>query len=88
VNRLGFIVHPLHGDGLYPFSEEFAGLRPLEPIHRSTFCTRARLAERFRVQAQRAAIARFAGAEGMTLIAEYVEAETGKGADALDRRIQ
>ena len=59
-----------HGDGLYPFSEEFAGLRPLEPIHRSTFCTRARLAERFRVQAQRAAIARFAGAEGMTLIAE------------------
>src|SRR3954447_23488432 len=26
--------------------------------------------------------------EGLTLIAEYVEAETGKGADALDRRPQ
>jgi DNA invertase Pin-like site-specific DNA recombinase len=40
------------------------------------------------IEAQRAAIARFAEAEGMTLIAEFVEAETGKGADALDRRPQ
>jgi DNA invertase Pin-like site-specific DNA recombinase len=40
------------------------------------------------IEAQRAAIARFAEAEGMTLIAEYVEAETGKGGDALDRRPQ
>jgi hypothetical protein len=29
VNRLGFMVHPFKGDGLYPFLEEFAGLRPL-----------------------------------------------------------
>ncbi|KRQ02904.1 hypothetical protein AOQ71_34450 [Bradyrhizobium manausense] len=28
VNRLGFMVHLLRGDGLYPFLEEFAGLRP------------------------------------------------------------
>src|SRR6266404_4489676 len=28
VNRLGFMVHPFPGDGLYPFLEEFAGLRP------------------------------------------------------------
>jgi DNA invertase Pin-like site-specific DNA recombinase len=38
------------------------------------------------VEAQRAAIARFAEAEGLTVIAELVEVETGKGADALDRR--
>jgi DNA invertase Pin-like site-specific DNA recombinase len=40
------------------------------------------------IGAQRAAIQRFAEAERMTIIAEYVEAETGKGADALDRRPQ
>jgi len=40
------------------------------------------------IEAQRAAIERFAASEGLTLISEYVEAETGKGADALDRRPQ
>jgi DNA invertase Pin-like site-specific DNA recombinase len=40
------------------------------------------------IEAQRAAIERFAAAEGLTLIGEYTEAETGKGADALDRRPQ
>jgi DNA invertase Pin-like site-specific DNA recombinase len=40
------------------------------------------------IEAQRAAVQRFAEAEGMTLIGEYVEAETGKGADALERRPQ
>jgi DNA invertase Pin-like site-specific DNA recombinase len=40
------------------------------------------------IEAQRTAIARFAEAEGLSIIAEYVEAETGKGADALDRRPQ
>jgi DNA invertase Pin-like site-specific DNA recombinase len=40
------------------------------------------------IEAQRAAVQRFAEAEGITLIGEYVEAETGKGADALDRRPQ
>jgi DNA invertase Pin-like site-specific DNA recombinase len=38
------------------------------------------------LEAQRAAIATFAAAEGMTILAEHVEVETGKGADALDRR--
>jgi DNA invertase Pin-like site-specific DNA recombinase len=38
------------------------------------------------IEAQRATVARFAEAEGLTIIAEFVEAETGKGADALDRR--
>src|SRR5262245_48284346 len=40
------------------------------------------------IEAQRVAIAGFAEAEGITIIAEYVEAETGKDADALDRRPQ
>jgi DNA invertase Pin-like site-specific DNA recombinase len=40
------------------------------------------------LEAQRAAIVRFAEAEGMTLLGEYIEVETGKGCDALDRRPQ
>jgi DNA invertase Pin-like site-specific DNA recombinase len=40
------------------------------------------------IEAQRAAVERFADTEGLKLIAEFVEAETGKGADALDRRPQ
>jgi len=37
---------------------------------------------------QRATIERFAASESLTLLTEYVEAETGKGSDALDRRPQ
>ena len=40
------------------------------------------------IEAQRAAVTRFVEAEGIAIIAEYVEAESGKGADALDRRPQ
>jgi DNA invertase Pin-like site-specific DNA recombinase len=39
-------------------------------------------------EAQRAAIARFAEAEGVSVEATYVETETGKGSDALVRRPQ
>ena len=38
------------------------------------------------LQAQRSIVAAFAQAEGLTVAAEYTEVETGKGADALDRR--
>jgi DNA invertase Pin-like site-specific DNA recombinase len=38
------------------------------------------------LDAQRAAIARFAEAEGFEVAAEFTEVETGRGADALDRR--
>jgi len=38
------------------------------------------------IEAQRAAISRFVEAEGLELIGEQVEVETGKGTDALDRR--
>jgi DNA invertase Pin-like site-specific DNA recombinase len=37
------------------------------------------------IEAQREAIARFAAAEGREVLAEFVEVETGKGSDALDR---
>jgi len=40
------------------------------------------------IEAQRATVMRFAEAERLTIIAEFVEFETGKGADALDRRPQ
>jgi DNA invertase Pin-like site-specific DNA recombinase len=38
------------------------------------------------IEAQRAACTRLAEAEGVEIAAEFVEVETGKGADALDRR--
>jgi len=38
------------------------------------------------IEAQKAAVQRFAETEGIEIIAEHVEVETGKGADALDRR--
>ena len=40
------------------------------------------------LEAQHAALARFAEAEGFDLIETFTEVETGKGADALDRRPQ
>src|SRR4051794_39881795 len=40
------------------------------------------------LDAQKDALARFAEAEGFTIIATYVEIESGKGADALERRPQ
>src|ERR1700726_2663243 len=38
------------------------------------------------IEAQKEAIRRFAEAEGIEIIAERTEVETGKGADALERR--
>ena len=40
------------------------------------------------IDAQRAAVTRFAETEGFEVVAEHVEIETGKGFDALDRRPQ
>ena len=40
------------------------------------------------IDAQRAFIQRFAAAESLTIVAEFVEFESGKGFDALDRRPQ
>src|SRR5215204_6066890 len=40
------------------------------------------------IEAQRSTVTRFAEAEGITLLQEFVEIESGKGSDALDRRPQ
>jgi DNA invertase Pin-like site-specific DNA recombinase len=40
------------------------------------------------IGAQRAAVVRFAEAEGHEVVAEFTEVESGKGSDALDRRPQ
>lgn len=40
------------------------------------------------LEAQRKAVEAFAASNGFELVAEFVEVETGKGADALDRRPQ
>jgi DNA invertase Pin-like site-specific DNA recombinase len=40
------------------------------------------------LEAQRTAVAQFAEAEGITIAGEFTALETGKGADALDRRPQ
>lgn len=38
------------------------------------------------IEAQREAVSHFIAAEGLELLGEFVEVETGKGSDALDRR--
>src|SRR3954465_1952673 len=40
------------------------------------------------IDAQKDAVRRFAEANAVTLVAEFAEVETGKGADASDRRAQ
>ena len=40
------------------------------------------------LEAQREAVARFAAAEALKVAGEFIEAESGKGADALDKRPQ
>jgi DNA invertase Pin-like site-specific DNA recombinase len=40
------------------------------------------------IEAQRHALAHFASSEGYEVAREFVEVETGKGSDALDRRPQ
>src|SRR5258707_15694343 len=40
------------------------------------------------IEAHRATVTRFAETENLRIIAEYVEGETGKGADSLDPRPQ
>ena len=40
------------------------------------------------IEAQRAAVGRFAAEHGFAIVAEHLEVETGKGSDALDRRPQ
>lgn len=60
--------------------------RPLVAYLRVSTATQARSG--LGLEGQRAILARFAEAEGYEVVTEFVETETGKGADALDRRPQ
>src|SRR5471030_927481 len=60
--------------------------RPLVGYHRVSTSRQGRSG--LGLEAQREAIKRFAEAEGYEIVAQMVEVETGKGADALDRRPQ
>src|ERR1700722_17017199 len=60
--------------------------RPIVAYYRVS--TREQSRSGLGLDAQGAAIARFAAAEGFEVAAEFTEVETGKGADALDRRPQ
>jgi len=56
-----------------------------------TYCrvsTKAQGRSGLGLEAQREALARFVAAEGFEIAREFIEIETGKGADALDRRPQ
>jgi DNA invertase Pin-like site-specific DNA recombinase len=61
-------------------------MKPLVAYHRVS--TRRQGRSGLGLEAQRETIARFAETEGFELVAEFTEIESGKGADALDRRPQ
>jgi DNA invertase Pin-like site-specific DNA recombinase len=61
-------------------------MKPLVAYYRVS--TRAQGRSGLGLDAQREAVTRFAEAEGFEIAAEFVEIESGKGADALDRRPQ
>jgi DNA invertase Pin-like site-specific DNA recombinase len=63
-----------------------AVVRPREIISYLRVSTGRQARSGLGLEAQRAAVARFAGAEGFKLSAEFLEVESGKGADALDHR--
>ena len=58
------------------------------PLHISGFQRNASSAPGLGIETQRTAIEQFATRESLTIIAEFAETETGKGADALDKRPQ
>src|SRR6516164_11665963 len=64
----------------------FSEMRPIVAYLRVSTGKQARSG--LGVEAQCDAVHRFADAEGYSIVEERVEVETGKGADALDRRPQ
>src|SRR5580704_14019226 len=61
-------------------------MKPLVAYYRVS--TRGQGRSGLGLDAQRATVRRFAAVEGFEVAAEFTEVETGKGADALDRRPQ
>jgi hypothetical protein len=67
-------------------SQQRAPVKPLVAYFRVS--TREQGRSGLGIDAQRAAVIRFAAAEGHEVVGEFVEIETGKGADAIERRPQ
>src|SRR5260370_18685637 len=61
---------------------------PYHFAHGGVSCTKAQGRSGLGLEAQREALGRFAASEDFDIVGEFVEVETGKGADALDRRPQ
>lgn len=61
-------------------------MKPLFPYYRVSKERQGRSG--LGLEAQQNAVQRFAAAEGYEIVAEFIEVETGKGFDALDRRPQ
>src|SRR3984893_18533768 len=59
-------------------------MKPIVSYIRVSTCKQGRSG--LGIEAQRQAIARFAATERLEVLTEFVEVETGKGNDALDRR--
>src|SRR6266404_7267555 len=76
-----------HSTGAKPSATASSKARKSQ-LKRWRFSTQQQQRSGLGIEAQRAAIERFAAAESLTIIEEYAEFETGKGADALDRRPQ
>ncbi len=74
---------PVEGDH-EPFGFLTTEAKPLVAYFRVS--TREQGRSGLGLEAQRAAVARFADSEGFEIVAEHVEIETGKGSDALERR--
>jgi DNA invertase Pin-like site-specific DNA recombinase len=63
--------------------------RPIKPlVSYIRVSTRQQGRSGLGIEAQREGLERFTHAEGFEIVAEFVEVETGKGSDALDRRPQ
>ena len=67
------------------FRVSYAGPVLLVPVGVST---RGQAKSGLGLEAQKAVLARFAAAEGLQITGEFVEVESGKGSDALERRPQ
>jgi len=68
------------------WSRELAGPQMNTCIAYYRVSTQAQGRSGLGIEAQRSAVARFAEAEGLQITAEFIEIETGKGQDALERR--
>ena len=78
----------LHCFELHPESKRWYALCMERAVAYYRVSTRQQQRSGLGIEAQRATVQRFADAENLHIVADFVEAESGKGADALERRPQ